>query len=421
MILFASATFIIFSFLLFRNKRIICPSNVVFGNYFLYLVFPATLFYILDWVSWEYVLPWGKLNDWASVSDEAVLSYAYIFALFFYYLRFLEVLLERQDDGVGMFEYRSRPLAILLCACFLFLGCAYFFEVTGGLDAWSGNYSETYLSKKKGYGFLNFLLIMWSNFMAFWLGFYCRTAERRSFFLILLVFLVLGFCAYLQGLKSRVFLFGIFFSLPWLAVARLSLKKGFLLFAGFVFLFSGAMYVRSNGFYRTPEMLLEYFLTYFNTIFLHDMVLRDMPSGYFQTVSFPFSKWMTFFGVASPDHMHDISRWLTSIYYPSQWFEESATQQWPVETELYLNYGNYIFWIAPVAIYSLFMGGLYSLRFRCGPIFIFIFMSELFVFLSMFRGSMLQWIWIFNIGFYLFLFLGQRLFFSRKDSMHASG
>ena len=168
-------------------------------------------------------------------------------------------------------------------------------------------------------------------------------------------------------------------------------------------------------------MLLEYFLTYFNTIFLHDLILRDMPPDYFQTVGFPFSKWMTFLGVASPDHMHDISRWLTSIYYPSQWFKESATQQWPVETELYLNYGNYVFWIAPVVIYSLFMGGLYSLRFRCGPIFLFIFMSELFVFLSMFRGSMLQWIWIFNIGFYLFLFLGQRLFFSRKDSMHASG
>ncbi|MEN1627461.1 hypothetical protein AAIH53_36015, partial [Pseudomonas aeruginosa] len=66
--------------------------------------------------------------------------------------------------------------------------------------------------------------------------------------MVVFVLLVLGFCAYVQGIKSRIFLFGIFFSLPWLASARLSLKQGIVLFLGFMFLFSGAMYVRSNGF-----------------------------------------------------------------------------------------------------------------------------------------------------------------------------
>lgn len=406
----------VFSFLLFRNKKIICPSNVVFGNYFLYLVFPATLFYILEWLSWDYVLPWGKLNDWASVSQEAILAYLYVFTLFFLFTRFFETLFDRVERSEIIYEYRARPLAIFLCALSLLIGCIYFLQVTGGLDSWVENYSETYLSKKKGYGLLNFFLIMWSNFLAFWLGFYFKTSHRKSWFLVVFVLLVLGFCAYVQGIKSRIFLFGIFFSLPWLASARLSLKQGIILFLGFMFLFSGAMYVRSNGFYNSPEMLLEYFLTYFNTIFLHDMILHDMQPDYLATMSFPLNKWLTFIGIPSPDYLHDISRWLTSIYFPSQWFKESATQQWPIETELYLNYGAYIFWSIPIFIYSLYMCALYSLRFRGGPVLLFIFMAELFLFLSMFRGSMLQWIYIFHVLFYLMLLVGQRLLFIRIKS-----
>lgn len=406
--------FILFSFVLFRNKRVICPSNVVFGNYFLYLVFPATLFYVLEWLSWDYVLPWGKMNDWSKVSQEAILSYLYVFTLFFYFVRLLEVLLDSVEKVDVVYSYRARPYAIFVCALALLLGCFYFLQVTGGVEAWVGDYSETYLSKKKGYGVVNYLLIMWSNFLAFWLGFYCRTTGRRSVVLFVFVVMVLAFCAYLQGVKSRIFLFGIFFSLPWLAVARLNLRQGAFLFFGFVLLFSGAMYVRSNGFYSTPEMLLEYFLTYFNTIFLHDTILRDMSPEYFMTMGYPVNKWLTFVGVPSPDHLHDISRWLTSIYFPSQWFDESATQQWPIETELYLNYGAYIFWFIPIFVYSVFICTLYALRFKGGPVFLFIFMSEVFLFLSMFRGSMLQWIALFNFGFYIFIMLAQRVMFTRS-------
>lgn len=412
---------ILISFLAFRNKRIICPSNVVFGNYFLYLVFPATLFYFLEWISWEYVLPWGKMNDWAGVSQEAILAYLYVFTLFFYLTRGLELLIDRAEQPDVTREHRARPAALWVCALLLLLGCAYFFQVTGGLDAWTSDYSETYLSKKKGYGLLNFFLIMWANFLAFWVGFYCRTAQRRSLLLLLFVLLVLACCAFVQGVKSRIFMFGIFFSLPWLAVARLSLKQGVCLFLGFMVLFSGAMYVRSNGFYNTPEMLLEYFLTYFNTIFLHDMILQDMQPDYFLTMGYPINKWLSLIGVSSPDYLHDISRWLTAMYFPSQWFDESATQQWPIETELYLNYGSYVFWVVPIALYAVFICTLYALRFRGGPVFLFICMSELFMFLSMFRGSMLQWIILFNVLFYLMLMLGQRLMFARVKPLPKAG
>ncbi|WP_133247576.1 hypothetical protein [Pseudomonas sp. SDI] len=404
-------------FLVFRNKEVLCPSNIVFGSYFLYFVFPCVLFYVLEWVDWVYVLPWGKTNDWSTLSDEAVLSYAYVFTLFYGFTRLFEVLLVR-SSAVSLFEqYRVNPLVLFVFSGMILLGGLYFFQVTGGAEAWFSNYSDTYLENKKGYGLLNFLLIMSSNFLAFVLGFYWKTQRRISYTLLAFVLVALVFCAYIQGVKSRIFYFAIFFSIPWLTTLRLTLFKGAVLFVGFVLAFSFAMYFRSNGFYSTPEMLLEYFLSYFNTIFLHDMILRDMPPNFLLTMGYPLNKWLTFFGVPSEDYMHDISRWLTSIYFPKQWFGGAATQQWPVETELYLNYGNYLFWVVPIFVYSLFICALYSLRYRLGPVFLFIFTCELLFFLSMFRGSMLQWIALFNVIFYLMLWGGSRLLFV-KEKVH---
>lgn len=401
-------------FFLMRNTRVLSPSNIVFASYFLYFVFPGTLFYILEALNWQYVLPWGKINDWAALSDEAVLSYAYVFTLFFLIARLLELVIDRRHIPDIFLEYQIRPMGIAILALLILIGGLYFFHVTGGVDAWFTDYSKTYLEKKKGYGLLNFLLLMGANFLSFALGVHWRTKRRLYLPLILFILVVLVFCAYIQGIKSRVFYFLIFFSLPWLSVFRLTIFKAALIFVGFVLLFSFAMYFRSNGFYNTPEMLLEYFLSYFNTIFLHDMILRDMPSSFFLTFDFPFKKWLTFIGVPSEGYLHDISRWLTSIYFPSQWFDESATQQWPVETELYLNYGSYVFWTIPILLCSLYICALYYFRFRGGPVFLFIYVSELLLFLSMFRGSMFQWIALFNVCFYICILGVQRLMFSRR-------
>lgn len=414
MILFV-VVFMVLVFLLFRNKEVLCPSNIVFGSYFLYFVFPSSLFYIFEWVGWVYVLPWGKVNDWSKLSDEAVLSYGYVFALFFFFTRFFEFVFARGSAQDLFSFYKINPIMLFLWCVVILLGAFYFFQVTGGVEAWFGNYSATYLGNKKGYGLLNFLLLMSSNFLAFVLGFYCKTQRRVSWWLLIFVVVVLMFCAFIQGIKSRIFYFAIFFSIPWLSFARLTLLKGVFVFVGFIFAFSFAMYFRSNGFYSTPSMLLEYFLSYFNTIFLHDMIIKDMPPDLFLTMGFPLNKWLTFFGVPSEEYLHDVSRWLTSIYYPEQWFESSATQQWPIQTELYLNYGYYIFWFVPIFIYSLFICGLYAMRYKCGPVVLFIFVYELLFFLSMFRGSMLQWISLFNLAFYGMLLLFGRLLFVKRN------
>jgi len=414
MVLF-TAFLMVFVYLAFRNKSALGPSNIIFLNYALYFVFPASLFYFLEAIQWEYVLPWGKTNDWSALSEQAVLSYLYVFLMFFVFSRLLEISLARTINQDFFSSYSVRPVPFFLYISLILFGGLVFVQVTGGVEQWLGSYSDTYLKNKKGYGLLNFLLIVGSNFLAFVLGFYWRSEKKVNLMLFLYALLVLVLCAYLQGIKSRLFYYAVFFSVPWLVYARISISKGVGVFVAFMIAFMFSMYFRSNGFYSTPEMLLEYFLSYFNTIFLHDRIIHDMRPEFFQTISFPVNKWLTFLGVPSEDHFHDISRWLTSIYFPEQWFEGGATQQWPIETELYLNYGSYIFWVLPVFLYSLFMCVLYSVRFKFGPVFLFIYVLSYLHFLSVFRGSMLAWIDLFSLMVYILLILFGRALFGKVE------
>ena len=113
--LFMVMVFMMVVFLAFRNKEVLCPSNIVFGSYFLYLIFPGTLFYVLEWVEWEYVLPWGKVNDWSRLSDEALLSFAYVFSLFFLFTRSLELALPPASAQELFSTYRVSPLMLGGC------------------------------------------------------------------------------------------------------------------------------------------------------------------------------------------------------------------------------------------------------------------------------------------------------------------
>lgn len=71
--------------------------------------------------------------------------------------------------------------------------------------------------------FLNFLLS--SNFLAFVLAFYLRTRRQFRWSLVVFVLLVLAFCAFIQGVKSRIFYFAIFFRHTVVECGEIDLKR----------------------------------------------------------------------------------------------------------------------------------------------------------------------------------------------------
>ncbi|WP_145959458.1 hypothetical protein [Vibrio penaeicida] len=404
---------ILLIYLVFRNKKALVPSNIVFLSYLMYLIFPAFLYYTLDLIDWNYILPWGKIHDWSTLSDKALIDFLYVFMLFFFITRFLEIVFDRNQDSCKN-TFIVSDKSIILLSMLIFLGLLYFIHRTGGLSNWLNDYSYTYLTRKKGSGFLNFVLIHAANFLAMILGFYCFINNRKNITTVLLVVFVLILAAWLQGFKSRILVFLIFFLVIPISKSRISVIKGVMIFILFIILFSLGMYVRSNGFYNSMPMLIEYLLSYFNTIFLHDRVLSDMDGNTLSTLGFAINKWIELLGFSSSETFFDISAWLTSIYFPDQWYNESATQQWPIETELYLNFNNKLFWFSPIFLYSLYI--CFLCRYRNEPLMTYVYINELLIFLSLFRGTMFQWIGVFNVFMYMVFIAIGWLMIKRGDN-----
>jgi len=187
-----------------------------------------------------------------------------------------------------------------------------------------------------------------------------------------------------------------------------------MIFVLLIVMFSVGMYFRSQGFYDTPRMALEYFQSYFNTIFLHDIVLSNLPHGSMSSMLMGFWKYTEIFSGTIPRESYDLSVALTQIYFPRDWYAYGATQQWPIETDFYLTFVSPIFWFIPVFIYSTLWMILEKRASTGVPFFVFVFGAELVRIMSIFRSGLLTWnIWVL-ITFYLLIYIVCVKIFRRK-------
>jgi hypothetical protein len=77
-----------------------------------------------------------------------------------------------------------------------------------------------------------------------------------------------------------------------------------------------------------------------------------------ETFFLPFNKFLTPFGLSRPDLYFDMNHLLTDIYFPSAWAIR-ATEQWPVEADLYLNF-YFIFGLPLIYLYFFVIGYIYG-------------------------------------------------------------
>ena len=188
----AVATTILALFLINRDKRVLHPSNMLFLFSTLYLIIPVLIFYLFEFVHWEYKLPWGMVSDWSAVSYDSMRLILMTFCVSFFSLIFLsrrkkEKLRRHRDSGIYI------PLNV--CIIFLILnivGILLFMYLTGGVGAWITDYSNVYISGKEGVGWLNFLMINLAHFTFFICGFtffssYHIPRSKKIYFLALLV------------------------------------------------------------------------------------------------------------------------------------------------------------------------------------------------------------------------------------------
>jgi len=100
---------------------------------------------------------------------------------------------------------------------------------------------------------------------------------------------------------------------------------------------------------------------------------------------------------------YDYSIYLTKIYYPDEWFLQKATQQWPIQTEIYLNFGAGVFQIIPVFLISAYLVMLYVIYTRpyTNLAIIFICFSEFLRTLVTLRGGLLPYDLVYAVLAYI--------------------
>lgn len=417
----ASLILIFGIYLTFRPEAFLHPSNFIFANYLLYLLMPYSLFLVYKTFEIEYLLPWGMINDWSKISNDALYHFELTFLLFFlsatfFYSKFAKSS-SWQDKRELKYLYEISAPAVMVLTGFVFVGCILFFILTGGVTAWLSNYSETYIAGKAGVGLLNYSLIISAHLLAFIAGWMkWRDSQRFSNIAWTSILITILACIFLQGIKSRIPLILFFFLAPKLVSVELKLNKAIIYFLLLILLFSVGMYFRSGGFYDTPRLALEYLQSYFNTIFLHDIVLNASPATDSLGSMFRgFNKFRELVGEQVPREKYDLSVALTQIYFPNDWYNDGATQQWPIETELYLANGQPLFWMIPIFIYT-FVITIIGRKARQGvPFFLFLFGAELVRIMSIFRSGLFTWDLLILISYYFAIFVACKvLIFRRK-------
>jgi hypothetical protein len=404
------------TYLCFRPTRVFHPNNMLFAFYGLYVILSSSLTLILHLIDWEYVLPWGQQVFWETFSRYTLFQAEFTFlVLFFSFRHFCAGRAAAGDPHQDVVIIRPSLLAALYA--FTYFLAIWFIEATAGLQAWITDYSATYLSMREGHGLLNVVTIAFGNITVFLLGLkaYYEKSKMRTVLLALLIALPLSFIA---GVKSRFIFLLILFLSPWFMSLQFRLRHlvRFSL-AFFALLYVGTL-VRTEGFYASWPFFLEMLVGYFNSFQLHDYILTSRDPGFLQTVFQIFVKPMQILGwLNDPDADFDISVMLTKEFFPNQWYDEHATQQWPLDTELYLNYyGLWLSWL-PLIGYAWFVALLYRhavlLRnYTLVPVFVMEFQR---IFSTM-RGTLIPWEVFIYIGQYLVIYFFCRLAISEAPT-----
>jgi hypothetical protein len=275
-------------------------------------------------------------------------------------------------------------------------------QSTGGIQPWIDDPGQTFL-RREGGGVFSILLMFSSMLFALVAG--LLALNTRGIGVYIFASLVLIVISPFLGGKMQNFLSFFFLMAPKVFASRA--RGTLLVWVPFLFLitFFAGIYAR-NFTWITPGELIGYSLNYFNTFELLLISLRDFEPSWFSTVLLPFNKFLSPFGIRE-DVFYDMSAWLTSSYYPESW-SIRATEQWPIETDLYMSF--YFFFGLPfLVLFMLATQYVFSQAIfvrSLGWIFIACHMS--FHLMSHLRGGLILWNDLYTYPAYLIAFLALR-------------
>ncbi|EYU14231.1 polymerase [Photorhabdus aegyptia] len=275
---------------------------------------------------------------------------------------------------------------------------------SGGLSYWLDNPGDAFLNRA-GTG----VFVLGSHFSSMILatlsGYYVYRTKKYFYICLFIIWLFLT--SPVHGSKFQISLLLILSLIPWIKDLRAASKGSFYLgFLLLIILFLG-LYFRNTS-WMTIKDIIPYTLNYFDTLDNLAISVRDFEPSFLKSFFMPFNKFLTPIGISDPKMYYDMNHWLTDIYNPAAW-SIRATMQWPIETDMYLNF-YYIFGIPLLALFFYIIGMFYGRARRkndLGSWFVAIVITLLMI--SHLRGTIYN-----HTDFYMYPYIAAMYFFLRK-------
>lgn len=330
-------------------KRFLSPLTFLYGYYGVF-----------------FVLAPMYANRYTGHLDES--AYALAFSMLFTVLTFAVLglnfgqklvdsgrILSRMKVHIAEKEYKFIKIS------FLYLVSTSFIVLivlnSGGFLYWMEAPGDAFLNRG-GTGFYVIASHFFTYLLAIFSGYYAYKYKSPYYVLLFLVWLVIT--SPVHGSKAQISVFLIVAVLPWLKDVKPVSKFSIVISTLIVVIFFAGLYFR-NVSWISFNTLIPYSLNYFSTLDNLVISLRDFEPGFMNTFFLPFNKFTTLFG--NPDLIYyDMNHYLTDIYFPHAW-EMRATEQWPVETDLYLNFG-FFGGLPLIFLYFMVIGVFYSIAIK---------------------------------------------------------
>ena len=403
----------VFAGLLATPKNIFSFSSIILANFGLYIVVPSFIVLFLNYVEYDYKLLWIKnISEVFLVVDKnTFLLITSVFIILFGSVKLLEdYVLKTNAQNIDVTSRISPNLIHLIKRKLYYLVPislllnTYIFIQMGGSEKFFSDYSNTFLTQRTGLGPIIIITSAFFEITIFLLGL-LKTSQKSSlnryFYIALILILFNGF---VMGFKSRVLILLLLFYIPQILKLKFSLRALGLFSIVFFPLLMFLSYIRTNGYY-SGILLVEMFVSYFNVIPLHLKIVSDFePNSIFSMFWF-LNKIPHFLGTTNSDY--DLSIYLTKIYYPAEWYNENATQQWSLISQIYLNFGNSIAIIIPCFwIITKISVSMYIMHKKINGLFLLFFViMETLWFLVIFKGGILHYDLIYQFIKYTLAFL----------------
>jgi len=283
---------------------------------------------------------------------------------------------------------------------------------SGGFARWIANPGDAFLNRE-GSGVFVILSHFSSLPLAILSGYWSYRSNSK---LPLAAFLVwVALTSPVHGSKGQIALLVVLSVVPWLRNMRLFSTRSVALYISLLGIFFLGIYFRNLTWIDT-QSVIPYALNYFTALENLAISIRDFDPQFMRTFFLPFVKFLTPFGLKDPTMYFDMNHMLTDYYYPWAW-EIRATEQWPVETDLYLNF--YFFGGLPlVAAYLFVVGAVFSLAVRRNSVGGWFVATIMTIFmLSHVRGSLLNHTDFYMYPYLILAYFGMRRFVIEKEPL----